>query len=162
MDPDRALTCPDGDSPCETRPFATREAAIGRGDLMTFELRMLALSVVLGLVHIVLNAHTATQQHGLDWNVGARDQIMPPLSGVAGRLHRAMNNFLETFPLFAAAILLATVAGKGGPLTVWGSLLYFSGRLVYLPLYAFGIQYVRTAAWSIAVGGIILILVALL
>lgn len=129
---------------------------------MTIELQMLALSIVLGLIHVVVNASTATTQYGLDWNTGPRDAAMPPLQGVGGRLQRALHNFVETFPFFAAAVLIAHVAGRHSALTLWGVQLYFWGRVAYLPLYAFGIPKVRSMAWGIATLGIILILIALL
>jgi uncharacterized MAPEG superfamily protein len=87
---------------------------------------------------------------------------MPPLQGVGGRLQRALHNFVETFPFFAAAVLIAHVAGRHSALTLWGVQLYFWGRVAYLPLYAFGIPKVRSMAWGIATLGIILILIALL
>ena len=129
---------------------------------MTFELTMLALAVVLGLVHVTLQAVSATAQYGRDWNVGPRDATQPPLQGVGGRLQRAWHNFLETFPLFAAAVLIAHVANRHSALTVWGSGLYLGARIVYLPLYAAGIPFVRSAVWSVATIGIVLILLALL
>jgi uncharacterized MAPEG superfamily protein len=129
---------------------------------MTTELTMLALSIVLGLVHITLQASAANIQYGLDWNVGPRDAAQPAMSGVTGRLLRALHNFLETFPLFAAAVLIAHVTNRHTSLTVWGAQLYFWGRVAYLPLYAGGISYARTLAWTVAAAGIVLILVALL
>lgn len=129
---------------------------------MTTELTMLALSIVLGLAHIFLQASYVTKERSLEWNTGARDEILPPLTGLAGRLDRALRNFLETFPLFAAAVLIAHVANRHGSLTVWGAQLYFWGRVVYLPLYALGIPFVRTLAWTVATLGIVLILFALL
>jgi uncharacterized MAPEG superfamily protein len=77
---------------------------------MTFELRILALSVVLGLVQIVLASHAASLQRGYLWTAGSRDEAVPPLTGIAGRLERALRNFVETFPLFASAVLIAYVA----------------------------------------------------
>ena len=129
---------------------------------MTVELRMLALTVVLGFVHVALSAHFVTKQYGLDWNVGPRDVQMPPLGELAGRLRRAQYNFFETFPLFAAATLIAVVAGKQGALTYWGSQLYFWGRVLYLPLYATGIPIVRSIVWTAATAGIFLTLSSLL
>jgi uncharacterized MAPEG superfamily protein len=129
---------------------------------MTIELRMLALSVVLGLVQIFIAASYSSTQRGLEWNTGPRDQPMPPLTGLGGRLDRALHNFLETFPLFAAAVLIAHVANRHSALTIWGAQLYFWGRLIYVPLYAFGVSFVRTAVWAITTLGIVLILLALL
>ena len=41
---------------------------------MTLELKMLALSVVLGLVQIVLASHTASLQRGYLWTASSRDE----------------------------------------------------------------------------------------
>jgi uncharacterized MAPEG superfamily protein len=129
---------------------------------VTSELKFLVLSVALGFVHIVAAAHSASLQRGYRWTASARDEPMRPLSGVAGRLERALNNFLETFPLFAAVVLAAHVAGRHNALTEWGAQLYFWGRVVYLPLYAAGVPLLRSLVWDVAAGGIILFLVALL
>ena len=86
---------------------------------------------------------------------------MEPLQGVAGRLDRALRNFLETFPLFAAVVLAANALGRHNALTEWGARLYFWGRVAYLPLYAAGIPLVRSLVWDVAALGILLCLVAL-
>ncbi len=128
---------------------------------MTIELRMLAFSIVLGFVHILLAAHTKSLQHGYRWSAGARDEARPPLTGLAGRLDRAARNFAETFPFFVAAVLIAHLADRHNALTVWGAQLYVWGRVAYLPLYAFGVPFIRSLAWNVAVAGIALPLLAL-
>jgi len=128
---------------------------------MSFELRMLAWSVVLGLFQVLLAAQFSTLQRGIGWNMGARDEPVPPLKGVAGRLDRASRNFLETFPFFAAAVLIAEAADRTGALTWWGVQLYFWGRVVYLPVYALGVPGVRSAIWLMATFGLVLVLAAL-
>jgi uncharacterized MAPEG superfamily protein len=128
---------------------------------MTPELLMLTLSAVLGFVHIIASALATTAQYGSKWNLGARDGEMPPLNAVAGRLQRASHNFFETFPLFAVLVLVADAVNRHGPLTVWGSELYFVCRVIYLPLYAFGIPVARTVVWSGASLGIFMVLFAL-
>src|SRR5258708_2308649 len=87
---------------------------------MSLELKMLALSVVLGLVQILLSAHSASLQVGYRWTATARE-ARPTLTGVAGRLERALRNFLETFPLFAAAVLLVQVTGRNGRMSAIGA-----------------------------------------
>jgi uncharacterized MAPEG superfamily protein len=129
---------------------------------MTTELIMLALAIVLGLVQIILAANSSTKERGLDWNIGPRDDVLAPLAGVAGRLDRALRNFLETFPLFAAAVLIAGLAGRHNWLTACGAVLYVAGRIAYVPLYAYGIRIARTAAWGIATLGIVLVLIGLI
>jgi uncharacterized MAPEG superfamily protein len=129
---------------------------------MTPELLMLALSVVLGFVHIIVSAIATTHQYGTKWNLSARDAPMPPLQVIAGRLQRALHNFLETFPLFAASVLIADATNRHGWMAVWGSQIYFYARVLYLPIYAAGMPVVRTAVWSLATLGIVMVLLALI
>ena len=125
---------------------------------MTTELWLLIAAMLLGFVQIVLQAQSTNIQRGYRWNAGPRDEVLPPLTGVAGRLNRASRNFFETFPLFAAAVLVAAVANIHNGLTLWGAWLYVLARIVYVPLYAFGVRYVRSLAWNVAALGIFLIL----
>ncbi len=128
---------------------------------MTTELCMLVWSVVLGLMQIAITATGSVAQRGLNWAAGARDGEARALTGVAARLDRARHNFLETFPLFAAAVLVAFALQRHDGMTVLGAQLYFWARLVYVPVYAAGIPYLRTLVWALSIVGIVLVLVAL-
>src|SRR5262249_46460355 len=134
---------------------------IGIGTAMTLELKMLALSIVLGLAQIVLASHAASVQRGYVWTASARDEAVPALTGMAGRLARGRQNFVETFPLFAAAVLTAHAAATHSWMTEWGVQLYFWGRVVYLALYAAGVFLLRSLVWNIATLGIVLVLLSL-
>jgi len=123
---------------------------------------MLALSVVLGIVQIVAASHSASLQRGYRYTASPRDAAVQQLRGLAGRLDRALRNFLETFPLFAAAVLVAHTSETHNALTEWGARLYFWGRVVYVPLYALGVPLVRSLVWNVATAGIALLLLALL
>ncbi|OOG42632.1 MAPEG family protein [Rhodanobacter sp. C05] len=128
---------------------------------MTTELSMLCWSVVLGLVQIAIAATFSVSQRGLGWAAGARDAVLPPLTGIGGRFDRARANFLETFPLFLAVVLAGHLLQRHDNMTVLGTQLYFWSRLVYVPLYAAGVAYVRTLAWAVSIVGIVLLLGAL-
>ena len=128
---------------------------------MSVELRMLTLSVALGLIQIIAASHAASLQRGYRWTASPRDQKVEPLWGVAGRLDRALRNFLETFPLFAAVVLTAHLTGTHNALTEWGVWLYFGGRAVYVVLYAAGVPLIRSLVWNVATIGIMLLIVAL-
>jgi len=129
---------------------------------LSLELYVLCLSIILGIVHIVLASHSASLQRGYRWTASARDELLPPLTGVPGRLARALTNFLETFPFFAVLVLVVHATGAYGSLSKWGVLLYFGGRLLYLPLYAFGIYLGRSLVWNVATAGIFLLLASVL
>ena len=128
---------------------------------MSIEMRMLLWSVVLGLLQIALAAMGSVAQRGLPWAVGPRDGEAKLLSGVAARLSRASSNFMETFPLFIAVVLAGFALQRHDAMTALGAQLYFWARLAYVPLYATGIPYLRTLAWTVSIVGIVLLLVAL-
>jgi uncharacterized MAPEG superfamily protein len=110
-------------------------------------------------VHLIIAAQMSQKYRTPDWGFGPRDSPMPP-QGTAARMDRAYRNFMETFPLFAAAVLAVVLQNKSGGLSHWGVMLYVIARVVYIPLYAFGVKYVRTAVWFIAVIGIVLLIIA--
>src|SRR5215218_11130679 len=114
---------------------------------MAVELKILLWSAILGLVQILLAAGLANRQRGIRWNLGPRDEAKP-ITGVAGRLERAFANFQETFPIFAVAVIVCGVLAKYNETSMMGAYLYLIGRIIYLPLYAFGVPLARTLAWG--------------
>jgi uncharacterized MAPEG superfamily protein len=129
---------------------------------LSIETLGLLLGIGLGIVHIVLASHSASLQRGYRWSAGSRDETLPPLQGVAGRLARASSNYLETFPFFAAAALAVVATNSHSAWSTWGVYLYLGGRLVYLPLYAFGVFLLRSLIWNVATLGIALLCLAVL
>jgi uncharacterized MAPEG superfamily protein len=129
---------------------------------MRIELILLGATLVLGLVQIFVAGNLRTRQYGKSWNVGARDETMPPLDPLPARLLRAQANLFETLPLFIGAILACAVTGHFSLKSQIGAHLYFWGRLVYVPLYAAGIPAVRTIVWTIATIGLLLVIASLL
>ena len=127
---------------------------------MSIELWTLIGAIFLGLLHVSAASMTFKAEVGNAYTVGARDQERRP-TGVAGRLERALRNFNETFPLFAAVVLTVHVTGCSGEWSRVGALIYLGGRTLYLPAYASGIPWVRTICWNIATLGLVLALVQL-
>jgi len=119
---------------------------------------MLAWGSVLALVHILAAAQVKTRQYGTDWNLGARDEELPPPRPIVGRMARAQANFFETYPVMIAAVLIVSAAGLTDENTALGAMLWLGGRVLYLPLYAFGIRYLRSLAWAVGLVGIVMVL----
>lgn len=127
----------------------------------TPELTMLSLTLVLAFVHIFLPAAGRTIANGVAWNAGPRDGVPQRAGVITERLERAQANLWETLPLFIGAVLIAHAADKTGALTFWGTQAYFWGRLVYIPLYAVGVPFLRSVVWMIAAGGLVAVFAAL-
>lgn len=128
---------------------------------MTVELSCLAWSVILGLVHILVAGNARTKELGAKWNMGARDGDTAPLTPLTGRLLRAQSNFFETFPLFAAAVLMVAVTDNFSVYSYWGAIVYLAARVIYFPLYALGIPVIRSVVWLISVAGLLMVLLPL-
>ncbi|MBA0224716.1 hypothetical protein D7U89_04285 [Stenotrophomonas maltophilia] len=129
---------------------------------MATELTMLAWSALLGFVYIFATSTVVTRERGMKWNASARDGDAKPLSPLAGRLQRAQSNFLETFPFFAAAAIAVVVAGRSNDTTALAAQAYVWARVVYLPLYAAGVPYVRSLVWLVSLLSILALVFALL
>lgn len=129
---------------------------------MTTELTVLAWGCVLAFVHIFAAVQAKTRQYGNKWNVGARDEALPPPAPLVGRLARAQANFFETFPVMIAAVLVVGAAGLEGRWTAIGAWLWLGARIVYLPLYGSGIAVVRTIVWTIGIVGLAMVIWPLL
>ncbi|GAB5094670.1 MULTISPECIES: MAPEG family protein [unclassified Caballeronia] len=129
---------------------------------MSFELTMLAWTLILALVQVLLPAFLRNKETGLRYNAGPRDGPAPPPRKLTGRLMRAQSNLFETLPIFAVAVLIVHVAGRENALTHYGALMYFVARLCYVPLYAGGVPFVRSLVWLISIVGIVLLLVPII
>ncbi|MEG0884621.1 MAG: MAPEG family protein, partial [Janthinobacterium sp.] len=64
--------------------------------------------------------------------------------------------------LFAAAVLIAHVTAQESALTLYGAALYLAARVLYLPLYAFGVPVVRTLVWCVSIAGLLMLFWAIL
>lgn len=124
------------------------------------ELKLLGIAVVVGLVQLFWATAVARREQDPKWVLGPQDD-KKPLGVQAARLDRAFRNFMETFPLFAAAVIAANLMGKLGTLTLWGAGLYVAARALYAPLYVSGVPVARTIVWLIGSIGLLLIVVAL-
>ncbi len=129
---------------------------------MTTELTLLGWTLVLALVQIMLPAMLRNGETGIAYNASARDESGPPVGVVTGRLRRAQANLFETLPVFAAAVLIAHLGDREGALTLWGAWLYLAARVVYVPLYALGVPYLRSLVWGASMLGLLMILAAIL
>ncbi|KAB0677597.1 MAPEG family protein [Aureimonas leprariae] len=125
---------------------------------LPIELALLAWSVPLLFLHIALQGVSVTRERGRAWNAGPRDGEAKPLGRFAGRADRALANFKETWPAFIVAVLAVVVAGRAGTWSAAGAWVWFLARIVYLPLYLFGVPYIRSLAYVVSVLGIFAVL----
>ena len=112
------------------------------------ETTILAAYGLLVVVTLVLQATGSFTQLGMGYLLGTRDEGRT-VTGMTGRLDRALSNSVTAMALFAPAILLHVLQGTTSDQTLLLAQAFLIGRVVYLPAYVFGINGVRTAAWAL-------------
>ncbi len=125
------------------------------------ELGILAWSALLCLVLALPYATGLTLTRGLPTMAGNRENFAEP-TGWMGRAKRAHMNLVENLVPFTALVLIAVIAQKLGPMTALGAQLFFWARLIHAISYIAGIPYVRTAAYAVALVGMVLIFIAIM
>lgn len=124
---------------------------------------LLALSVILLLFHIGLQGLLSTLELGSKWNAGPRDGGGEPKGRFAGRAARASRNFQESYPAFVALLFGTVLTGSasGWWWALAGGWVWFAARVVYIPLYLFGIAYLRSLIWTVSMLGLLVMTIAL-
>lgn len=122
---------------------------------MTTELWLLFASlplygIYLGAQSLIYRAH-----YGVMFGATARDDP-PPESPLLGRAERALRNFHETWPVFIVLILIGHLAMPGDQLILWGAIVWGVARIIYLPLYLFGVFMIRSLVWNVSLIGLLM------
>jgi len=122
--------------------------------MMTRELWIAVYAAVLGIVMVLLPPLFAYSRKGyLRWNAGPRDTPFD-VGPHAERLRRAFSNFMETYAFFAVFVIALAFAHKSSPVSIYGAWTYLGARIVYIPLYLFGVTGVRSLVWAVSLLGI--------
>ncbi len=120
------------------------------------ELTCLELSVALWVVHVLVQAGVGSAQLPFGYLFTSRDKPAAASGLLFGRATRALANYVENFtPFVALALALIVTQRTGGPGAL-GATIWILARIVYIPVYLFGIVYVRTAVWAISIVGLVM------
>lgn len=123
---------------------------------MSIELQYLIFAIFLVLIQLVLQVSAGFLANGFMGLAGSRDDEVLA-TGIGGRFERAYYNMLETFPVFAALVLIIQVTESWTTTSALAVQLYFWARVAYIPLYIIGIPFLRTIAWFISAIGILML-----
>lgn len=115
---------------------------------MPIEVKVLGLALILQFVQFALFSVTANMQVGPKVAMGPRDEVRD-LTGVAGRLKRAMNNHFEGLIMFTIAVLVVTLSEGSNAVTQACAHIYLGARILYVPAYAQGLSPWRSVIWAV-------------
>ena len=123
---------------------------------MSIELQLLFWSIAVYALYLGAQSLIYRWRFGVMFAQTARDELPKPEGDLLGRAERALKNFLETWPVLIILLLVAHLTDRGDPLVYWGAGLWYVARLVYLPLYLFGVFMLRSIVWCVAATGLFL------
>lgn len=129
--------------------------------MMTPELTVLALAALVQALQFVAFSVAANLQVGPRVAMGPRDNV-PPLTGTAGRLQRALTNHFEGLVLFTLAVVVVTAGGQRSGLTAACAWIYLVARIFYVPAYVLGWVPWRSVIWGVGFGATMLMILAAL
>lgn len=115
---------------------------------MTAELTALSLAALLQVLQFMAYSVAANRQVGTTYALSSRDEPRQ-LTGVAGRLQRALTNHFEGLILFTIAVLVITLSDRSTSVTQMAAWVYLGARVLYVPAYAFSLNPWRSVIWSV-------------
>jgi uncharacterized MAPEG superfamily protein len=121
---------------------------------MTTELWLLFASLPLYGLYLGAQSLIFRWRFGIWYAASARDEEKPE-GELLGRAERALRNFNETWLVFVILCLIGHLAMPGEPLIFWGAIVWFAARIVYLPLYLFGVFMIRSLVWNVSLIGLL-------
>lgn len=123
---------------------------------MYFELYMIVVAIIIGIMHLSLDSFAYKVQVGNAYTLTGQDDNIVR-THLAGRMRRANRNFTENFGLFAVAVILVHLTGAQGDFSYWGSAIWVAMRVIYIPAYIWVFPWLRTIIWQISMVGLLLI-----
>lgn len=112
--------------------------------------------VALGLYFLQTLLPVTFRYRGNPESMKSRDD-MPEATPLVRRAERALVNVNEAMILFLPLALL-TLNEEGA---VLGAQIFVLARMIHLPIYLFGIPYLRTLIWVISLVGLVIIAMAI-
>lgn len=113
---------------------------------MSSELNILALYGLWTALVLLAQVTGAMGQMGMGYLLSSRDEHRT-LTGITGRLDRALVNSVTAMALFAPAILILALKDGFGPGTLTAAQAFLLARVLYVPAYGLGLTGIRTLLW---------------
>lgn len=116
-------------------------------------------AIALYYVGLFIPSGLKLSHEGLAWGAGPQDT--PPTDTIAlGRARRAHENLKENLPVFLVVAVLTMVQGTA-PAAMTGASVWVIARVIYLPLYLFGVPWLRTLVFGVSLIGLLLMILTL-
>ena len=126
------------------------------------ELTCLELSIVLWVIHVVIQASVGNAELPSGYLFTSRDKLVSARGLLHGRATRALANYVENLTPFVAVALALIATQRTGGAGAIGATIWILARIVYIPLYLFDVVYARTVVWGISIVGLVMMFTRLI
>lgn len=113
---------------------------------MSSELNILALYGLYTALIVLLQVTGTMGQLGMGYLLSSRDE-QRTLTGITGRLDRALTNSITAMALFAPAILILQARNGFSFESLTAAQVFLVARVLYVPAYGMRMTGIRTALW---------------
>lgn len=86
---------------------------------------------------------------GVAYVLTSRETPPPSHGPLGGRLDRNVRNQIEGMAVFAPLVVVAALAGISNIWTQGAAVAFLASRVIFAPVYAFGLTPLRTVVWSV-------------
>jgi uncharacterized MAPEG superfamily protein len=120
------------------------------------DLQYLGASVALSFVMVML----AATLKGRSWTAEGRAYAVSnreeprEVTPLTGRAERAAKNMLENLAWFAPLLIAAHLAVGDTARVRLGAMIWLVCRVIYFPLYVFGVTTIRSIVWTASLAGL--------
>ena len=121
---------------------------------MTIPLWCLVIAVFIPYVLTGMGAYYRNQQFGMIDNHHPRTQAAQ-FEGVGARVYAAQQNAWEALAVFAAAVIVAHLAGADTGQSATAAMLFIGARALHAVFYAMDLAPLRTLAFVVGLGSCI-------
>src|SRR5262249_62386003 len=121
---------------------------------MSVELTLLLWSIAVYALYLGTQSLIYRWRMGFWYAQTARDELPRPEGALLGRAERALRNFNETYVPFVVLLIVAHLTAQNDPYVFWGAMLWFAARIIYLPLYLWGVFMIRSLVWCVGAIGL--------
>ncbi|MGH8279312.1 MAG: MAPEG family protein [Gammaproteobacteria bacterium] len=126
---------------------------------MSPEMTVLALVTLFYLFAWVPPLIAKSRVYGTRWLFGEHSVLSRgPLPEAVERMVLAHDNFRESYPPFAVAVLLLAFSGGFTRLTAFAAWVYLVARLVHMPAASFGLPLLRGLVWLLGLAATLYLL----
>lgn len=115
---------------------------------MTMELLSVVVYALLIFITVIVQSSYMARNAGLVFSLGNREKSQTNKKPLGNRIDRTLENLKEGGIMYVPLAVLAVSTGVSNPWTYYAALATIISRILYIPVYIFGVRIVRSLVFA--------------